>query len=233
MRIIPVIDIRNGQVVHAVAGQRDRYQSIQSQLCPGNNPRDIVQAFLNIYHFDTVYIADLDAIAGMNTNSSCIRELTDHFHELNFWLDQGKYHKQDLLSSYHECITHVIGSETGVSPALMKDLLDISPQPVLSLDFINGRFLGNQSLMEHIETWPDEIIIMDMSRVGRGQGYDRSLLGIIKNLAAQKKIYVGGGTRNHADLQWLHDTGVTGILTATALHTGQLTSEDIAEFVRP
>ena len=64
MEIIPVIDIRQNQVVHAIKGQRQNYRPLQTSLCNSHSPEDIVQAFIDTYPFKTIYIADLDAIQG-------------------------------------------------------------------------------------------------------------------------------------------------------------------------
>ena len=227
MRIIPVIDLCQGQVVHAVAGQRDRYRPVRSQLCADSDPGNVVQAFLNIHPFATIYIADLDAIKGTGSNDRSIQQLLEHFTHLNFWIDRGMYNKPDLLKTTHPRISHVVGSETGFSPKLLCELRNLSPQPILSLDFRKGVLSGDHSLLQQPEAWPDNVILMNLDRVGTGSGFDTFLLDqIIKN-TVHSRIFLGGGIRGIADMMHLYDRGIAGILIATALHTGRISSGDL------
>ncbi|MGH8119490.1 MAG: HisA/HisF-related TIM barrel protein [Gammaproteobacteria bacterium] len=232
MRIIPVIDLQQGQVVHAVAGQRDRYRPLRSQLCPDNDPCNIVQAFLGLYPFKTVYIADLAAISGGRPNTNSVRRLLDHFPRLDFWLDQGLRDKNAVLDTNHKRIFHVIGSETGISPAQCSALLDLRPQPLLSLDFSEGNFLGDITLLQRPDSWPENIILMNLDRVGTASGIDKNLLARIQKNAIHSHIFVAGGIRNFPDIQHLRAAGVAGALVATALHTGQITFADLLEMDR-
>ena len=61
MRIIPVIDLKQGQVVRGVGGRRDEYRPIESQLCRDARPETVAAAFA-ARGFTEAYIADLDAI---------------------------------------------------------------------------------------------------------------------------------------------------------------------------
>ena len=231
MVIIPVIDLYQGQVVHAVRGQRDRYVPVQSQLCQSTDPESILQAFLDIYSFETIYIADLDAIGGQEGNNIHINKLQRQFPTLDIWLDQGISSKEDVIRHQHSRRKQVIGSETGISPDLLTNMQDITPAPILSLDFKEGHLIGNHTLLKYPEVWPDNIIIMNLSRVGSGLGPDLELLDQIKSLASDKNFYIAGGIRNQDDLEQLCAAGIAGVLIATALHTCQITRRDISKFI--
>jgi len=227
MRIIPVIDVSQGQIVHAVAGQREHYRPVCSRLCPDSDPVNIVQAFLDLYSFDTVYMADLDAITGRPPNNACLQSLLDNFPRLNFWLDRGMHNTPEMRKAMHPRIQHVIGSETDFSPALLPELRALSPQPILSLDFREGKLLGDQGLLQQSQFWPDNIIFMNLDRVGTTRGVDEDLLGRILQITGHSHVFIGGGIRDISDMHHLQASGITGILVATALHTGQITSADL------
>ncbi|MBI4006513.1 MAG: hypothetical protein HY356_07570 [Gammaproteobacteria bacterium] len=231
MVIIPVIDLCQGQVVHAVKGQRDRYLPIQSQLCHGADPGDILQAFLDIYPFEIIYIADLDAINGKKSNDDIINKLQRQFPTQNFWLDYGGSSKEEVIQHQRPLISQIIGSESGINPDTLAVLQDISPFPILSLDFKDGHFIGDHTLLKHPEVWPDNIIIMNLSRVGSGLGPDFELLDQIKSLASDKNFYIAGGIRNQGDFKQLKTISLTGVLIATALHNCQITCQEISEFI--
>jgi phosphoribosylformimino-5-aminoimidazole carboxamide ribotide isomerase len=52
MKLIPVMDLMSGQVVHARRGERDQYRPIQSILCPSAAPEAILQALIENFQCD-------------------------------------------------------------------------------------------------------------------------------------------------------------------------------------
>ena len=231
MDIIPVIDLLHGQVVHAVRGQRDNYQPIQSRLCPGSKPLDIVQAFREIHSFRTIYIADLDSISGTGNNNSCVEELGASFNDINFWLDAGEETLNTMRIKKQDQLIPVIGSETGVSPRMLSNLLPINPDVILSLDFMDQTFKGDPDLLEHTSGWPGNIIIMNLARVGSCLGPDTELIRHIHDLAGNRNIYIGGGIKNFDDLLLLESMEIAGVLLATALHDRAITGDQITRFL--
>ena len=74
MKVIPVIDILNGVVVHAVKGQRREYKPIQSILTSVVEPLAVAKAFKNL-GFTDLYIADLDAIIDCSSNFDVLKQI--------------------------------------------------------------------------------------------------------------------------------------------------------------
>ena len=70
--VIPVLDLKNGRAVAAFAGQRDHYQPVRSILHATSNPLDLARAIRETLGLRTLYLADLDAIAG---NAPAVRAL--------------------------------------------------------------------------------------------------------------------------------------------------------------
>src|SRR5690348_8791069 len=64
MRIIPVLDIKNGVVVRGIGGRREEYQPVVSRLTASCRPVDVARAFRDQLGLAEMYLADLDAIAG-------------------------------------------------------------------------------------------------------------------------------------------------------------------------
>ncbi len=228
MEIIPVIDIRRGQVVHAVKGQRQNYRPLQTSLCESNSPEDIVQAFVSSYPFKTIYIADLDAIERQSNNDQIIRQLHDKFQSVTFWVDQGLSSSTDLKNQC--CGQYVLGSETNISPDTLNEIITISPDIILSLDFQTNIFLGDRNLLQKTSLWPGRIIIMSLAHVGSDNGPDYELISSLIKTAGERKIYVAGGVRHETDLELLKNMGIDGVLIATALHTKRITSGTLNKF---
>ncbi|MDR2707803.1 MAG: HisA/HisF family protein, partial [Nitrososphaerota archaeon] len=63
MNVIPVIDVLNGIVVHAVRGNREEYKPLQSLLTFSVDPVEVATVF-KLQGFSTLYLADIDAIQG-------------------------------------------------------------------------------------------------------------------------------------------------------------------------
>lgn len=227
MHIIPVIDLYQGKVVHAVRGQRADYQPLKSGLYNSSDPHVAVQAFLNLYPFNTLYIADLDAIQGNAGNQDIIEKLQQDFPQLVLWVDSGLSRKEQLCTGNQPSIIHVIGSETGITVNMLADLTGNIPDLVLSLDFKAGKFCGDTEILKHPEFWPHRIIVMNLARVGTVEGPDMELLQFIKSVSGKNNTYMAGGIRNIDDIHLLYEHGVSGVLLATALHNGSITKEDL------
>lgn len=219
MKIIPVIDLMHGVVVHAQLGMREHYQAIQSQLCNSSAPLDVVSALLELYAFPCLYIADLDAITGQGHHLHTILQIQAQYPQLEIWLDAGIKNTESLAIWNNARIQHVIGTE---NIATTNDLAEISHALhghfVLSLDFNQSGFLGHATLETATEHWPENIIIMTLSRVGSQLGADVEKLQAIKNIAKGRNIFAAGGIRNHDDINTLQSLNIKGALVATALH---------------
>jgi phosphoribosylformimino-5-aminoimidazole carboxamide ribotide isomerase len=65
MRVVPVIDLKDGTAVHAVRGERERYRPVRSVIAGDDgDPIALARAFRAELGLDELYVADLDAIAG-------------------------------------------------------------------------------------------------------------------------------------------------------------------------
>src|ERR1700687_4163176 len=87
LRVIPVLDLMVGQIVHGVAGQRHLYKPIQSKLTPSCQPLDVALAFREQSHLTEIYLADLDAIAGASPAFPILKELQQA--GFRWWVDAG------------------------------------------------------------------------------------------------------------------------------------------------
>lgn len=227
MLIIPVIDLYAANVVHARAGQRQSYENIKTPLCHGSNPLTVVKALLSLHAFTTIYIADLNAIKDEGNNNKIIGELLRHHPEICFWLDAGKYVYPAALPNTQ--LRHIIGSETGITQQELLNNRAVSKN-ILSLDFLNIDFIGDQSVLINTHAWPDDIIVMSLNRVGMNQGPDTYRIAQIQLRAGKKRIYAAGGVREEGDLQILDAQGVSGVLLATALHEGKISRQALERY---
>ncbi len=233
MQIIPVLDLLNGVVVHAKKGQREHYLPITSALTTSTQATDIVKAFLALYPFNTLYIADLNAIEKANVEQpdhfETIKTIQENFPSLEIWLDAGVKKVADLSNWEKLNIRHVIGTEN-ISD--LQDFLDLrqtlQEKIILSLDFMPHGYRGPKALLENTY-WPSDVIVMTLTQVGSNNGVDIETIESILKKNHQQHIYAAGGVRNKDDLNALSQRKIHGALIASALHSLQLTHTDIAQ----
>lgn len=227
MKIIPVIDLKDGVVVHARQGNREDYQPINTYLCKSSGIFQVIDAFLSIYQFDTFYIADLNAITNQGNHDYLIAEVLTRFPRIMFWIDKG-YRKYDEIKQLPENTLPVLGSES-YKDETISEIKAYKNKFILSLDYSNSRALGAKNLFSDPTFWPKNVIIMTLGRVGSNNGPD---LGKLKEFCRQypgKSFIAAGGIRNKQDLMALSKAGIHQALVASALHSGAVKAEDIAE----
>ncbi|MDA1052141.1 MAG: HisA/HisF-related TIM barrel protein [Planctomycetota bacterium] len=248
MQIIPVIDLKDGVVVRGVAGRRELYRPVESVLGCDATPNSVADAFVSRLGFQSVYVADLDAIAGAEPNWAAYQAITST--GLRPMVDAGTNCVERTSGFVDDsadggwCGGVVVGLESLRSE---RDLLAlcaaIGPErAVFSLDLRNGKPLTEISTWNEAE--PIELvdaavsagfgrlIVLDLASVGVGQGVSvRTLCASIRSRHPQLEMISGGGVRDQRDLAELAAAGCDAALVASALHDGRLSKQDLSGFV--
>ena len=224
MKIIPVIDLLNGIVVHARKGDRKNYQAIQSSISDSCKPLDIVAALYEHYHFQELYIADLNAIQKTgNHNFEAIISISQHYPDLKLWIDAGVNDAANLAMWAQRNFNVILGTENfsdldnflQIKKALGSDF-------VLSLDFMPDGYIGPPELIEGTQHWPKDVILMSLAHVGAGNGTNTELIAKFRQHSMGFNLYAAGGVRNIDDINLLRASGIHGALVASALHEKRL-----------
>jgi phosphoribosylformimino-5-aminoimidazole carboxamide ribotide isomerase len=243
MRLIPVIDLQNNQAVHAVKGDRLNYKPVKSVLCDTSDPLEIARAFRDRLGLDEIYIADLDAIR--DSSRSNHRNLIENLfsrENIDIILDAGISDIQKipewLDAGIHKI---VIGSETLNTLDTIKEIpAVVDPNRIIfSLDCRDGRVLSKcpdlsklspLKILKILQSsgW-QEIILLDLARVGSCYGINRSLTVDIRVNFPYLTLLVGGGIASLEEIKELNSLGVSGILVATVLHQGIIGPRHIPE----
>ncbi len=219
--VIPVLDLRGGVVVHAQRGLRQAYQPLRTMLCEGSAPLAIATALLNLYPFDTVYIADLDAIEKRGSHRALIETLAMQYPQVQWWVDDGSTHP---WSAKPLNIVQALGTES-------YPLLPSFREPyVLSLDERAGELLGDTQIHHSPGVWPKRLIAMTLAEVGADLGPNISKISHYCTEHPTHDWYASGGVRDLDDLRHLRRIGAKGVLIATALHQGRITCSDLRRF---
>ena len=138
-RVIPVLDVKNGQAVHAVGGIRSHYRPLQSLLHPSCKPMELALAYRDLLDLRELYLADLDAISGKRPDLSLYHRLA--VMDVHLWIDAGLKDENDLDALVDlDHTTIVVGLETAAGPDAVRAILDRTDpsRVVLSLDLFEG-----------------------------------------------------------------------------------------------
>lgn len=236
MKIIPVVDIKNGIPVHAIAGIRDDYQPIKNSRFDTRSVIGLCDQIISEFAPAYFYVADLDAIEQGQANYPLLEDLLRL--KTHWLLDVGPRTAADLLSvqkhlSQSENWSAIFGSEslsTLEQLELAVEKTDAS-RIVFSCDFRNGQLIGNpsiaglplDSLITKIVSFGiRKFIMIDLADVGTDQTSLPNLIEKAKLDLAAIELFAGGGIKNQNDLMKFKSTGCSGVLVATSIHSGEI-----------
>ncbi len=231
MRIIPVLDLKGGIVVHARRGQRADYEPLRSPLVKGCEPVAVARALCAVCRTSTVYVADLDALAGQPVDVATLAGLAE---VADLWVDAGATTPGRAAALARIGVSrNVVGTES-LGPDAAEELSAGAPAPprVLSVDLRDGRLISPRPELSGRDPAAAaplatalgvrEVLVIDLQRVGSRSGPPlRPVTDLARALPAVA-IFAGGGARDGDDLRALEAAGATGALVATALHEGAI-----------
>ncbi len=225
MRVVPVIDIKGNIVVHARRGQRDTYAPLRSPLVEGCEPVAVARALCRLCRTRTLYVADLDALAGEPVNEAVLAALASVAEP---WVDAGATTPEAAAALHRAGVArNVVGTES------LEPGAEITPPVVLSVDLRDGRLISRDPELAGRDPaavvplaralGADELLVIDLARVGSGSGPPLAAVAELAAALPATAVYAGGGVRDQADLRALESAGAAGVLVATALHDGRIT----------
>lgn len=237
-RVIPVLDLLGGQVVHGIAGDRVSYRPIVSTLAAGSDPLTIAAALCECAGTNELYVADLDGIQFGRPDWGTLRELENQ--GLQLCVDIGVQQPSDLATLLDLGVTRaIVALETSAGPDHLGELIaEAAPQRlqqlIFSLDLRHGRPITHSDsewcswepgaiVAEAVRRGIDTVLVLDLAAVGLGTGIPtRPLCRSLKSQHPDLELWTGGGVRDRADLMVAAESGVDAVLVASALHTGRL-----------
>jgi phosphoribosylformimino-5-aminoimidazole carboxamide ribotide isomerase len=231
MRVIPVIDVRQGSAVRAVRGDRANYQLLETPFAAGSDPVSVARGFCAHFPVQSLYIADLDGIEKGMPDLNLIQRIADALPDVALWVDNGASSVPGITTLLNITKTiAVLGSESLRSIEDLRAVLAVARgRLALSFDFRGEQFEGPQAVLRETDLWPDKLIVMTLARVGSGEGPDLTRLADFVQRAGERDVYAAGGVRDRDDLDALAAAGVSGALVATALHVGKIKAGDLVK----
>lgn len=235
MKILPVVDLLGGVVVHGIGGRRAEYRPITSALCRDPSPGSVAAAFHDKLGCDDCYVADLDAIAGAPPNIAVYDAIVDA--GLQPWLDAGTgdaAQAAEVARWLEHCAPRgriVVGLESLGSISTLAAITAAvgAARVVFSLDLRAGKpitaipSLAALSPFDlaaaAIEAGVRSIIVLDLASVGMAGGVPTlDLCRALRARYPQLELSSGGGVRSREDLHALEAAGCDRALVATVLH---------------
>lgn len=237
MRIVGVIDLKDGRAVHARGGRRTEYAAVSEAagMVINGDAVKLAGVYRETFGLTDIYVADLDAIASAAPNDGIVQRICRLGG--NVIVDSGvatldEAHRVAATGA-HEV---VVGLETLPSFDVLRDICRHYPV-TFSLDLHNGIPMSGAGRIdaspedlarEAVAAGARAIIVLDVARVGGTAGPGTEMLNRIRRAVTGAELLAGGGVRGLDDLTLLSRIGCDGALVATALHDGRLTASDVA-----
>ncbi|MBA5941745.1 MAG: hypothetical protein H0M93_00165 [Methanophagales archaeon] len=243
-RLIFVMDLLDGVVVHAKRGERDQYKpiSLSSSIVSSSDPLHIVHELKPA----ELYIADLNRLTKTGTKTGDNRKILadisnqrdkdrdgNRNSELRIMLDYGITGMKDLKAAVDARLADnfVLGTETAsmdlIAEASKSEMLNENRVTVsVSVDILNNEVLtcsrgfkiAPLSIIKELNEYPiHDVIVLDLDRVGTKSGIDFDLLARAAEVS-EHNIIAGGGVKSYEEIFKLEEIGVKGALVATAIH---------------
>lgn len=220
-RVVFVLDILNGKVVHAVKGEREKYRPIHefSSVCDSSDPLEIVHDLIP----REVYIADLNRLKGTGNNDAIIKQISWKTRSM---LDLGASTMDEMHIGQELSDSIVLGTETATR-SLLESACDFYPRSInMSVDIVKGKILTSEpafqippiELVTMLNSYDiDDLIILELSKVGTSSGINATFLKEVFD-HSNHNILLGGGVRDMKDISLLKDIGLEGAIVATSVH---------------
>lgn len=239
MKVRPVLDILQGRVVRGVAGNREEYRPIVSQLTKDTSALGVARAIRDTYGLDRMYLADLDGILSGRPNLDLYRQLVSDGFDLMVDTGVGDVLAVQEFQNAEHGAELIVGLESCESPEDLRQMLKLCPDLIFSLDLVRG----HPKRSSNQRGWNDEptrivkqiselraksILVLDLADVGMGTGGSTgALCRFIRHASPSMRIIAGGGVRFREDLSQFREHGVDEVLVASALHDRRLSREDL------
>jgi len=224
LEIIPVLDLMNSIAVSGKSGNRDTYAPLNSIFSSNSDPVDIANN-LKINGSKQIYIADLDLIEKKGHNLDKIKMINTI---LPVMLDSGIRDLSSFEFYLDFAYKLIVATETLDSIEELYKIFDKFPKERIgvSVDIKDGEIFSNNldiSLNEFkrelLAIDPNEIILLDISKVGTYEGFNKDLINNFREF--KDRLILGGGI-NKKELYDISKLGIKKVLIGSALHNGEI-----------
>ena len=230
MKIIPAIDLMNGQVVRLYKGD-PKQKTVYS-----DNPVEIAKKW-EADGADMLHVVDLDATLGIGSNLSIIKKILE---EISIPVEvAGGLRDESLILDVAKISNRVvIGTLAFENKELVKKLLlSLGPEKiVISVDHKDGEIVIHgwqdsagikliDAIKEFLEMGFTEFLLTNVSRDGTLEGPDLEFLEQACQLD-NVNVIASGGISNVADIKDVKEKNAYGVILGKALYENKISIED-------
>ncbi len=225
LEIVPVLDLMNSVAVSGKSGNRETYTPLQTIYASSANPLEIAKG-LKLAGAKEMYIADLDFIERNGKHN--VFEVKEVNTILPVIIDIGVDNLKTFEFMLDFAYKIIVATETLESIEELEKIFEKYPKEriIISVDVKDNKLhtknmdINLQEFKEVLKRiQPNEIILLDISSVGTGKGYNKTLLEEFSDFKDQ--IILGGGITKD-EIDEINELGIKKALVGTALHKGEV-----------
>ena len=230
MKVIPAIDLMNGQVVRLYKGDP------KQKTVYDDNPIEVAKKW-EAHGADMLHIVDLDATLGIGSNLEIIKNILK---EITIPVEvAGGLRTESLILDVIKISNRiVIGTLAFKNKELLKKLLLSlgSEKIVISVDHMDGEIVIHgwqdktgikliDSIKEFLEIGFTEFLLTNVRKDGTMEGPDLEFLEQACNLE-NANIIASGGISNVNDVNNVKEKNAFGVILGKALYENKITIEE-------
>lgn len=235
MKIIPAIDLLDGQVVRLQKGDYDK------KTVYNHSPVEEAAKFKTA-GFDHIHVVDLNgAKTGSFENLPIIRSIIDEL-ELSVQTGGGVRSSEDIKSLLSVGLNGIICSSMAVKKTdeFIKAIETHPKEIILGLDLKDGKMSYGgwletsdrpieEFLNPMIEAGLQTVLSTDITRDGMLSGPNIEMYKDLQNRFPELNWIASGGVSNLQDLIELENIGVYGVVVGKAYYEGHITLDNLKQ----
>lgn len=229
MKIIPAIDLMDGQVVRLYKGD-PKQKTVYS-----SNPVEIAQKWEK-NGADMLHIVDLDATLGIGSNLAIIKKIIENI-SIPIEIAGGLRAESIAMEAAKIAQRIVIGTLAFKEEEILKRLLDKlgSEKIVISVDHKDGKIVTHgwqqgtdidliESIKNFLAMGFTEFLLTNVNKDGTLEGPDLVFLEQACNLNAN--VIASGGISNVKDVEHVKEKNPFGVILGKALYENKISIQE-------
>jgi len=237
MRIIPAIDIINGQCVRLTKGD------YSTKKVYNENPLDVAKMFEDI-GINHLHLVDLDGAKAHHIINHKILETIASKTCLKVDFGGGLKSNEDLKIAFESGANQITGGSIAVkNPSQFLDWLETygSDKIILGADCFDQKIAiqgwqeeSDKEVLEFIKDYITKgisyVICTDIAKDGMLQGPSFDLYETILNTVTPVKLIASGGISNFDELPKLADLGCEAVIIGKAIYEGNISLKQLETY---
>ena len=237
MRIIPAIDIINGQCVRLTKGD------YSTKKVYNENPLEVAKMFEDI-GINHLHVVDLDGAKAHHIINYKILETIATKTRLKVDFGGGLKSDEDLKIAFESGANQITGGSIAVkNPSKFLDWLETygSDKIILGADCLDQKIAiqgwqeeSDQEVLEFIKDYVTKgisyVICTDIAKDGMLQGPSFDLYETILNTVTPVKLIASGGISNFDELPKLADLGCEAVIIGKAIYEGNISLKQLETY---